>query len=91
MAFKIAATQAFAQGFNAARPNILEPIMSVEAAAPHEFQGTLVALLNKRKGQMQVRARALLGMGLCRTRACVCCCGVCACCSPCDHVCVVLP
>jgi elongation factor G len=54
LAFKIASVQAFAQGFTAAKPGILEPIMSVEVAAPHEFQGTLVALLNKRKGQMQV-------------------------------------
>ncbi len=60
LAFKIAAGHAFRQGCQSAKPGILEPVMTVEAAAPHEFQGTLVALLNKRKGQMQVRNWMLL-------------------------------
>ena len=52
MAFRLAAGYAFRQAFLEARPNILEPIMKVEVVVPHEFQGTAIALLNKRKGQM---------------------------------------
>lgn len=53
LAFKIAAMNAFWSGFMAAKPAILEPIMKVEISAPHEYQGTAVALVNKRKGQLQ--------------------------------------
>lgn len=53
LAFKIAAMNAFWSGFMAAKPAILEPIMRVEVSAPHEYQGTAVALINKRKGQLQ--------------------------------------
>jgi elongation factor G len=53
LAFKIAAQHAFAAGFLASKPAILEPIMRVEVSGPHEYQGTIVALVNKRKGQMQ--------------------------------------
>jgi elongation factor G len=52
MAFRLAAGYAFRQAFLEARPNILEPIMKVEVALPTEYQGTAIALLNKRKGQM---------------------------------------
>jgi elongation factor G len=52
MAFKLAAQYAFRQAFMDARPGILEPIMAVEVVVPHEFQGTAIALLNKRKGQL---------------------------------------
>lgn len=38
LAFKIAAQNAFAAGFMAAKPGILEPIMAVEVSAPHEYQ-----------------------------------------------------
>jgi elongation factor G len=53
LAFKIAAMNAFWTGFMASKPAILEPIMRVEVSAPHEYQGTAVALINKRKGQLQ--------------------------------------
>jgi elongation factor G len=52
MAFRIASQYAFREAFQAARPNILEPVMKVEVSVPHEFQGTAIGLLNKRKGQM---------------------------------------
>jgi hypothetical protein len=52
MAFRLAAGYAFRQALLDARPNILEPIMKVEVALPTEYQGTAIALLNKRKGQM---------------------------------------
>jgi translation elongation factor EF-G len=56
MAFKLAAQYAFRQSFLEARPAILEPVMSVEVMLPHEFQGIGISLLNKRKGQLTVRA-----------------------------------
>ena len=52
MAFRLAAQYAFRAAFLEARPNILEPIMKVEVSLPHEYQGTAIALLNKRKGQL---------------------------------------
>jgi elongation factor G len=53
LAFKLAAKYAFTQGFNAAKPQVLEPVMGVEVQAPQEFQGTVISLLNKRRAQLQ--------------------------------------
>jgi len=50
LAFRIAAVQAFKQGFLEAGPQILEPIMNVEVSAPDEFQGTVIGQINRRKG-----------------------------------------
>ena len=52
MAFKIAARQAFREGFQSASPAIKEPLMKVEIEVPTEFQGTAIALVNKRKGTL---------------------------------------
>ena len=48
MAFKNATQQAFRKAFQAGRPQILEPLMKTVISAPTEFQGNIVALLNKR-------------------------------------------
>ncbi|KAI8815442.1 P-loop containing nucleoside triphosphate hydrolase protein [Cladochytrium replicatum] len=50
MAFKLAAIYAFREAFAKASPIVLEPIMSVNVTAPAECQGSVVGLLNKRKG-----------------------------------------
>jgi len=44
-AFKTAAIMAFREGYEAAKPTILEPIMKVEVQAPEEFQGSVVGQL----------------------------------------------
>lgn len=50
LAFKLATQYAFREAFLKAAPIILEPIMTVSASAPSEYQGVIVGLLNKRKG-----------------------------------------
>ncbi|EDO46028.1 predicted protein [Nematostella vectensis] len=52
MAFRMATIGAFREAFNKAAPMILEPIMSVEVNAPQEFQGTVIAGVNRRHGQV---------------------------------------
>ncbi|XP_044727096.1 elongation factor G, mitochondrial [Chrysoperla carnea] len=50
LAFMLAAQGAVRQVFENGSWQILEPIMSVEVTAPDEFQGTVIAQLNKRHG-----------------------------------------
>ncbi|MFT4572626.1 MAG: elongation factor G [Hyphomicrobiaceae bacterium] len=52
MAFKTAALMAFREGFSRCKPCILEPIMKVELEAPSEFQGTVVGMINQRRGMV---------------------------------------
>jgi elongation factor G len=49
-AFKTAAIMGFREGYAAAKPIILEPMMKVEVQAPEEFQGSVVGQLNQRRG-----------------------------------------
>ncbi|HAF84933.1 MAG TPA: elongation factor G, partial [Sphaerochaeta sp.] len=49
-AFQTAALNAFRDAFEKAKPVILEPIMKVEVVAPTEFQGSLFASVNQRRG-----------------------------------------
>ncbi|CAM3857887.1 elongation factor G [Corallococcus sp. ZKHCc1 1396] len=49
-AFKTAAIMGFREGYSAAKPIILEPVMKVEVSAPEEFQGSVVGQLNQRRG-----------------------------------------
>jgi elongation factor G len=48
MAFKNATQQAFRKAFMEAQPIVLEPVMKTVVTAPTEFQGNVVALLQKR-------------------------------------------
>jgi elongation factor G len=58
MAFKNAAYGAFEQAFPLAGGIILEPIMAVEVEVPSQFQGSVTAALNRRRGVVQdVEAR----------------------------------
>ncbi|KAI8850586.1 putative MEF1-translation elongation factor G, mitochondrial [Chytridium lagenaria] len=50
LAFKLAGLYAFREAYAKAGPQILEPIMEVAVTAPTEYQGPVIALLNKRKG-----------------------------------------
>ncbi|MEM7180916.1 MAG: elongation factor G [Spirochaetota bacterium] len=50
MAFQLGSRYAFRQGFNKAKPIILEPMMKVEVDGPVEFQGAILGGLNQRRG-----------------------------------------
>lgn len=50
MAFRVAASQGFAQGFIQANPVILEPIMLVEVETPNEYVGRVQDGLSSRRG-----------------------------------------
>jgi elongation factor G len=52
MAFKIAGSMAFKEGFAKAKPVLLEPIMSVEVVTPEEYSGDVIGDLNRRRGQI---------------------------------------
>ena len=52
LAFKVATTQAFKQGFMDASPVLLEPIASLRVVAPDEFTGDIMGDLNKRRGRV---------------------------------------
>ncbi|KAG6856205.1 Elongation factor G, mitochondrial [Tephrocybe sp. NHM501043] len=50
LAFRLATIGAFREAYKAARPVILEPIMTVEVIAPVEFQSSVIGSLNTRRG-----------------------------------------
>ena len=50
MAFRYAAKQAFEQGFDRAKPIVLEPMMLVEVETPSEFVGRIQGNLLSRRG-----------------------------------------
>jgi elongation factor G len=52
-AFRTCMAQAVRTSMRQANPSILEPVMRVEVEIPSEFQGTVVAGLNKRMGLIQ--------------------------------------
>jgi elongation factor G len=53
IAFKIAASMAFKKAMKAAKPTILEPIMSAEIYTPETFMGDIMGNLNGRRGKVQ--------------------------------------
>lgn len=50
IAFKIAGSIAFKEGFMKANPVLLEPIMKVEVKTPENYMGDVIADLNRRRG-----------------------------------------
>lgn len=50
IAFQTAAIGAFREGYEKAKPVILEPVMKVSITAPTEFQGNIFGLINQRRG-----------------------------------------
>ena len=53
MAFKVAASMGFKKALEAAKPVLLEPIMSVEVVAPDDSLGAVIGDLNSRRGKVQ--------------------------------------
>ena len=53
MAFKLAASMAFKQGFAKAKPVLLEPIMKVEIVTPDDYQGDVMGDVSRRRGVLQ--------------------------------------
>jgi len=53
MAFRTCMANAVRDAMRKANPSILEPVMSVEVEIPSEFQGAVVAGLNRRMGMIQ--------------------------------------
>jgi elongation factor G len=53
MAFKMAASMAFKDGFYLGAPVLQEPIMKVEVITPEEFLGEIIGQLNARRGEIQ--------------------------------------
>jgi elongation factor G len=52
MAFKIAGSIGFKEGFKKAHPVLLEPIMKVEVVTPEEYSGDVIGDLSRRRGQI---------------------------------------
>jgi elongation factor G len=53
LAFKLAASIAFKDGFKKAKPVLLEPIMKVEVETPEENTGDVIGDLSRRRGQLK--------------------------------------
>ena len=61
MAFKIAGSMGFKEGFRRAKPVLLEPIMKVEVVTPEEYSGDVIGDLNRRRGQITGHGRDAAG------------------------------
>jgi elongation factor G len=53
MAFKIAGSMGFKEGFQKADPVLLEPIMKVEVVTPEDYMGDVMGDLSRRRGILQ--------------------------------------
>ncbi|SIR12819.1 elongation factor G [Solilutibacter tolerans] len=53
MAFKLASSMAFKEGFRKADPVLLEPIMKVEIVTPEDYVGDVMGDVSRRRGLLQ--------------------------------------
>ena len=53
MAFKVAGSMAFKEGFGKANPALLEPIMKVEIVTPEDYLGDVMGDVSRRRGILQ--------------------------------------
>lgn len=53
MAFKVAGSMAFKEGFSKASPVLLEPIMKVEIVTPEDYLGDVMGDVSRRRGILQ--------------------------------------
>jgi elongation factor G len=53
MAFKIAGSMSFQEGFKKAAPVIMEPIMKVVVVTPESFMGDVIGDLNSKRGRVE--------------------------------------
>jgi len=53
MAFKLASSMAFKEGFRKADPVLLEPIMKVEIVSPEDYLGDVMGDVSRRRGVLQ--------------------------------------
>ena len=53
MAFRIAGSMAFKEGFMKAKPVLLEPVMKVEVEVPEEFMGEVIGDISSRRGRIE--------------------------------------
>ena len=53
MAFKIAGSMGFKEGFNKASPVLLEPIMKIEIVTPEDYLGDVMGDVSRRRGVLQ--------------------------------------
>jgi elongation factor G len=62
MAFKIAGSMAFQEGFKRANPVLMEPIMKVVVVTPEEFMGDVIGDLNSKRGRIESMEDLSLGV-----------------------------
>ena len=53
MAFKIAGSMGFKEGFNKANPVLLEPMMKIEIVTPEDYLGDVMGDVSRRRGILQ--------------------------------------
>jgi len=53
MAFKIAGSMAFKEGFMKGKPVLLEPVMKVEVEVPEEYMGEVIGDISSRRGRVE--------------------------------------
>jgi elongation factor G len=61
MAFKIAGSMGFKEGFMKASPVLLEPIMKVEVVTPEDYMGDVMGDISRRRGVLQGSDEASTG------------------------------